>query len=203
LENYAESLKIETDPGEIEIRRAYELASVELPGVVLKRFDEVRDFHRGVIEDRRAFLSSEIARLKAAVEDRTAQMRRLSEERADLLGVLRSHGALDEYMRLQQFHIATVTLLKDVEQRLENIRKFTEGRDALKVDEARLQQLTRLSLGEVRAQRDRVLATFSENTQFLYGQPGSFIIESRENGFLFSWEIPRNSGPVAIARPGC
>ena len=191
LENYNESIKVEIDPGETEIRTAYELASVELPEVALKRFDEVREFHRSVIEDRRAFLSSEITRLKGAIADRTAQMRRLSDERAAIMGVLQSHGALDEYMKLQQLHVATVTLLKDVEQRLENIRRFTEGRDSLKMDEARLQQLTRLSISEVRAQRDRILATFAENTQFLYGQPGSFIIESRDNGFFFGWEMPR------------
>ena len=191
LDNYAESLKVEIDPGEAEIRRAYELASVQLPDVVLKRFDEVRDFHRSIIEDRKSFLAGEIARLKSAVADRTAEIRRLTNERAQLMAVLQSHGALDEYLKLQQLHVATVTLLKDVEQRLENIRKFTEGRDALKVEEARLQQLTRLSLTEVRAQRDKVLAAFSENTQFLYGQPGSFLIESRENGFFFGWEMPR------------
>ncbi len=191
LENYSESVKVEVDPGEGEIRRAYELASVQLPDVVLRRFDEVRDFHRAVIEDRRTFLAGEIGRLKAAVTDRTAQMQRMSEERASLMGVLQSHGALDEYLKLQQLNIATVTVLKDVEQRLENIRRFTEGRDALKLEEARLQQLTRLSLTEVREQRDRILAAFSENTEFLYGQPGSFIIESRENGFFFNWEMPR------------
>ena len=191
LENYAESIKAEIDPGENEIRSAYQLASVQLPEAVLKRFDEVRDFHRAVIEDRRTFLAAEISRLKAAVAERTSQMRRMTDERASLMSVLQSHGALDEYLKMQQLNVATVTLLKDVEQRLENIRKFTEGRDALKVEEARLQQMTRLSLTEVRAQRDRILAAFSENTDFLYGQPGSFIIESRENGFFFNWEMPR------------
>ena len=47
-----------------DVTRIYESVGIELPGLVVRRLEEVEIFHRRLIENRRDFLSTEIARIR-------------------------------------------------------------------------------------------------------------------------------------------
>ena len=95
----------ETDPE--EVTKLYRQAGVQLPGAVLRRLEQVQHFHTQLISNRRAFLAAEVERIEAAIEAREADIQRLTMRRAELMAILREHGALDEYTLLQQRHLDT------------------------------------------------------------------------------------------------
>jgi uncharacterized protein YydD (DUF2326 family) len=80
----------------------YEEAGIIWPEGVRKRLEEVESFHRRLVENRRAFLDTELARLERAVGIRTEEVRGYSDRRSGMMAILNSHGALAEYAELQR-----------------------------------------------------------------------------------------------------
>lgn len=101
LEYYENSIKTEKDTSSESVEAMYKEAGVVMPENVKKRLDEVKQFHKQVIANRKEFLKSEIDRLKQVLVQRDSEIGNLSGRRAELLSILRTHGALEEYTRLQ------------------------------------------------------------------------------------------------------
>ena len=130
-------------------------------------------------------------RLKQALTQRENEIRNLSERRADLLGILRTHGALDEYTKLQQRNASMISDLKSVTNRLEGLKKFEQGKSALKVDLELLQQQAWVSLDERSKIKEEAIALFNSNSQYLYESPGEPSINVTRNGYAFKVDIQR------------
>jgi uncharacterized protein YydD (DUF2326 family) len=192
LEYYREGLTEIPDPEPETVMALYEEAGVQLPGVVVKRLQDVQGFHSTLITNRRLFLASEIESLEGAIVEREDGIRKLTEERAELLEILRSHGALDEHTRLQQRHLDTVAQFKDIETRLSNLKRFEAGKSTLKVDQERLHQRARRDLDERKAIRERAISLFNTHSQALYEAPGRLVIDLGDSGFKFKVEIERS-----------
>ena len=60
-----------------------------------------------------------------AVARRTEEVNRRSDERADLLSVLGTHGALAEYTELQRLQNEELAKLSVVNQRIANLKRMT------------------------------------------------------------------------------
>lgn len=192
LESYKKSITEETPPTTDDLLRIYEEAKVVLPDAVKTRFANVREFHRKLVENRRAFLESEISRLSRAIETRRAQVAQVSEEKVGLMEVLKTHGALEEYTRLQQFHLTTLAQLKDVEQRIQNLKKFEEGKSEAAIEKQLLLRRARTDLDDRHAQIRKAIALFNENSHALYQSPGTLAIDVEPTGFKFHIEIERS-----------
>ncbi|HAX80616.1 MAG TPA: DUF2326 domain-containing protein [Cyanobacteria bacterium UBA11372] len=192
LEFYQASLEAENEPSSEDVTRIYESVGIELPGLVVRRLEEVETFHRRLIENRREFLSIEIARIRRDISSRERLIREKTEERAYFLEVLQTHGALEEYTRLQELYLETVANLNDINKRIEDLNKFEEGKSALKIEKERLIQRARRDYQERRVQVNRAIELFNTNSRFLYDAPGRLIINVGDNGFQFKVDISRD-----------
>lgn len=192
LEFYQNSLEEENDPSPDNVTRIYESVGIELPGLVVRRLEEVETFHCKIIENRREFLSTEIARIRRDISSREHLIREKTEERASLLEVLQTHGALEEYTRLQELYLETVSNLNEINKRIEELNKFEEGKSALKIERERLLQRARRDRQERREQAEKAIELFNTNSRFLYDVPGGLIINVGDNGFQFKVEISRD-----------
>ncbi len=175
-----------------EVITLYEEAGVALPGSTRRQLTEVQEFHHRILENRKRFLSAEIERLKRAIGDRESTVREWSEERAGILGVLKTHRALDEYTQLQQLHLKTVNELHNIDNRIDNLRRFEEGKSSLRIEEELLKKRARNDLDDRQAQRDRAIAIFNGNSEALYEAPGNLVIDLKSTGFNFDVEIKRS-----------
>ncbi len=180
----------EADPE--EVAKLYRQAGVQLPGAVLRRLEQVQSFHIQLVSNRRAFLAAEVERIEAAIETREAEIQRLTARRAELMAILRQHGALDEYTLLQQRHLGTTAQLKDLETRIANMRKFEAGRSALKIEQERLHQRARRDHDERKAIRERAISLFNAHSEALYEAPGRLVIDIGDKGFRFNVDIERS-----------
>ena len=192
LGHYENSLTEVEDTEPDSVAKLYEEAGVKLPGAVVRRLEDVQTFHHRLIDNRREFLTSEVERYQSAVAEREVQIQRLSDERAELMKILQEHGALEEYTALQQRHLTVRSQISDVENRLQNLKKFNAGESALKIDKEHLLQRARRDHDERQAIRERAISFFNSNSQALYQAPGRLIIDISEKGFKFNVEIQRS-----------
>jgi uncharacterized protein YydD (DUF2326 family) len=189
---YEESLREEQTVDNSKVTRVYSEAGVTLPELVIKRLDDVQAFHRQVIANRRNFLQAEIARLSRAITERNEKIRALTEERASLLRVLETHGALAEHSEMQRLHNHDQAQLQRVLQRIDTLKQVEQGKASLRIEQQQLQLLTASDYEERRPVRERAIAFFNSFSEELYKRPGRLVIDVAPNGgFRFGVDIER------------
>jgi len=97
LQQLRASLGEEDAPDLDDVTKLYAEAGVVLPDMVRRRFDEVERFHRTIIENRRAHLNAEIASAETRMSERDQRIADRDRRRRQIMGVLRSGGALEHY----------------------------------------------------------------------------------------------------------
>jgi uncharacterized protein YydD (DUF2326 family) len=197
VELYRASQTEEEPPADDALAKVYADAGVSLPGVTLRALAEVRQFHQTVIRNRRAFLDEETQRLGREVADREQSIREMTEERAGVMEILRTHGALEEYTLLQRRHLDTIAELNAVENQIANVKACESGLSQVKIDQELLLQKARRDFDERQPLRDKAIAIFNGYSEALYNAPGRLIIDPSETGFTFDIEIER-SGSAGI-----
>jgi uncharacterized protein YydD (DUF2326 family) len=130
---HEETIAGEAPPDEVRLEAMYIEAGVVFADKVTKTLDDARNFHRQIVENRRHFLTSEIAQLKLSISNREMAIATVSEERAGLLSTLAGHGALDEFTRMQEQYARTEQRLEEVKFRIAQLRQASTKRDEIKV----------------------------------------------------------------------
>ena len=199
LDLYRKDLAQEHAPPTDDVRKMYAEAGVLLSDGTLRRLDEVEAFHRAVVINRREFLAQEVDRLSEEIKTNEKEIARLTEERADLMSILQTHGALEEYTRLQQLHLAAVAKVKEVSTLVDNMKRLDVSTAQVKIDHAMLEKRARIDYEERAAMRERAVSLFNANSQALYEAPGKLIIDFQPNGFRFDIVIER-SGSDGVDR---
>jgi uncharacterized protein YydD (DUF2326 family) len=191
LSFYQESLIDEHPPEAEKLAEMYREAGVGWPDGVRKRLEDVQAFHDKVIVNRRAFLETEISRLIQTIARRTEEVRRRSDERADLLSVLNTHGALAEYTELQRLQNEEIAKLSAVNQKIANLKRIEEIKSQARIERGQLQVLALSFYEERQSERERALSLFNQFSEALYNQPGELIIDVVDGGYRFNVEIER------------
>ena len=174
-----------------QLEEVFAEVNLYFPEAVVRRLDDVAEFHRQVVANRSEYLLAEIERLEQVCRERDAVIEHLDAERASQMAVLRTHGALDEFQQLQG-HLADIRgSLRDVEARMERLKELTQAKDRHGRRVKDLEAGARRRYGELREQRDRAIRFFNNNTEALYESPGRLIIDITPTGFRFDVEIER------------
>lgn len=197
LEHYESSLKEEIDAKPEQVTRVYEEAGFIFSEKVSKAINEVLDFHKKIVSNRKEFLTSELKRIERDINKREDDTKQLTSKRAELMYVLQTHGALDEYLQLQTNHQNTIASLKDISNRLGNLKKFEEGKSALVLELEVLRKKANSDLEERQTQKQESILTFNSFSESLYKSPGILSINITKTGYKFGVEIQR-SGSYGI-----
>ncbi len=152
----------------------------------------MRNFHQIILVNRRGFLEQELRRLQLGAGERDEQIQRLSDRRAELLEILRSHGALDELNAMQREVLVKEAALKDVEGRIKTLRNFEQGKSKVRIEREILLQRARRDYEERQSQRDRAIDLFNRNSEALYSAPGNLVVDVGPTGYSFDVEIERS-----------
>ncbi|MBF0620785.1 MAG: DUF2326 domain-containing protein [Magnetococcales bacterium] len=189
---YEGNLQDETPPQNDALVRIYEEAGIALPGIALRKIEEVKKFHAQIIANRHDFLADEIERIKLSISQREKSIQEKTEIRANIMRTLQAHGALNEYNRLQQQHMKAVNELNEVISMIENQRAFVTGQSQLKIDREKLHQKWRIDHDERKTVREKAISLFNEYSQYLYEVPGDLVVNVESKGYLFDVEIERS-----------
>lgn len=186
---YEQHLTEEAEPDMSEVLALYEEASVSLGEAVVNDFEAVSEFHRRVVTNRHEYLSGEVAALAREMDDAAQEIERLSEQRAALMEVLRTHGALEEFVALQNRIAGLQEESAQATAALEQLQTVEEGEDRVNADEQALRERARQDLEERRPEWEAAIAQFAENTGALYSEPGALVIDIGNAGFEFDYDI--------------
>lgn len=182
----------EVPPAPEDLDRLYREAGILLPDLVKKRFEDVTAFHHSVVRNRRAYLHSEIEAAKRRVEERDAEKAKLDDRRSEVMGILKSAGALEQFIAMQgefqkaEAHAQALTQKHDSAQALET------GDLRLKVERSRLVERLRQDYAEQDQVISDAVLTFSAiATQLYEGESaGTLTITPTDNGPDFEAHIP-------------
>ena len=189
---YLSSLQDDQDPDTDELLEVYQEVGVTMPDIVRHRLEEVQEFHRQIVANRRAYLQSEIQRIESGRSQRGLDLQAAIERRAQLLRVLQTHGALQEFTALNELHMDLVSRRNDVDNRISNLQRFEQGRSEVRVDRELLLQTARRDFEERREGRATAINLFNSNSQALYSAPGNLVVNIADTGFTFDVDILRS-----------
>jgi uncharacterized protein YydD (DUF2326 family) len=129
--------------------------------------------------------------LQEEIKNQEDQIEMLSTQRAGIWNILKTHGALDEYTHLVEIYSIRKQKLEDVTNGISNLIKFDVGISDLKIEKARLLQKLIIDFNERTPQREQSIKYYNNNCERLYSEPGTFSIETTENGYKFKVDIKR------------
>ena len=172
----------EQPPAAENLDRLYREAGVVLPGTVGRRFDEVAAFHQAVVQNRRAHLANEVEAAETRIVGRDRTREQLDDRRRQLMGILRSGGALDHYARLQEEAGRAEAESEGLRQRLATAERIESTKVELEIERARLLKALQNDLHERQDATSEAILTFEELSNALYEKAGSLTISATPNG---------------------
>ncbi|OLQ88032.1 hypothetical protein BIY22_07610 [Vibrio panuliri] len=179
----------ENEPDNSKVERLFKEASISFPEIVNKKFGEFVGFHSSIIANRRAHLVEEIQKIESRIVLREIKKKALDDERSDILLLLKSHGALEQFYKLQGRLNKAEANIELLHQKLKATENLNVQKTDVKIDKGVLKKKTLIDHSERSdAIRDAVV-TFGQISELLYAEPGRFTIEPTEDGPKFDFEI--------------
>jgi uncharacterized protein YydD (DUF2326 family) len=178
-----------------DLDRAYREAGVALPGVALKRFEEVKKFHESVVANRKSYLAAELDAAKRRIAARENEGKSLHSERQQVMGVLKSHGALDQFSKLQGDYGKKAADLELLRKRFSAAEKIEEGLTKLKIRRQELLLRLKQDYTEQVAALTAAIVAFEEISSQLYQKAAKFTPTETSNGPLFKIEVEGERSP--------
>lgn len=157
----------------------------------LQNLEDVSRFHSEVYSNRKAFLASEIDRLKKSILQRDETLDALSSEKTQILQVLKTSGAIETLIELQKIFVDLKSRYEVLTSQIEERKRFDRQEDEIanKISQERI--LMKRDLEDRQEAVDGVRALFARYTQDLYGEPGGLGVDVSNNGYKFSFAINR------------
>jgi uncharacterized protein YydD (DUF2326 family) len=183
------AMHAESPPPLVDLESIYAEAGVALPGLAIKRYDEVRSFHESVIRNRRDYLTGELAAARQRVALREQEKSRLDERRAAIMSVLQSHGALDQFAKLQGEAGRMAAEVESLRQRFDAAEQLEGTKNELEIDRNLLALRLRRDFAEQEARLKDAILSFEETSRRLYESAGSMTIEETSNGPVFQFPM--------------
>lgn len=190
LERYEKSYAKEEPELPIDdIQKIYAEAGVLFPDSVIHPLSNVIDFHKTIVANRTDYLRNEISSLKKEINEITNKIKTLSTQRSEKMKILETHGALAEYVLIQDRYTEAKQLLEDAKKRLESAEYIEDSKSRLKIENQELLIKSRQDYNERIKIREQAISLFKANTEFLYPESGILTIDLKETGYAFGVEI--------------
>ena len=186
----AAAMASELPPAIPDLQELYDEANVVLSAQIMKRYDEVENFHKAVVSNRRDHLKAEALDTASRIEERKRQIASMSNRRNELLEIISSGGALQQYRKLDSQLSATRSQYETTLRQLELAQKLDAMRSDLKVQRAEAERRIVQDLIERRTVVEEAAVVFDEISQRLYDQPAVFDIVADKDGLNFKVEAP-------------
>lgn len=183
------ALESEIPPALTDLQSVYEEAGITLPDLVKKRYEDVRRFHESVVRNRRDYLAGELDDARSRVEVRNQEKVRLDERRAEIMGTLNSHGALDQFSRLQAEVGRVESQVEALRQRFDSAEKLEGTKSELEIERNRLLLRLRRDFTEQKKRLSEAILAYEQTSKRLYEDAGSMLVDETSNGPVFRFPI--------------
>lgn len=181
----------EVPPTPADLGQLYAEAGVVLPDVVKKRYEDVQTFHESVIRNRQSYLQSESEQTRRRMTEREQRQERMDQRRAEVMGILKSTGALEQFTALQGELARAKADVEALRQRYDAAEALESGSLKLQMERNILQTRLREDYSEQSVAVEDAILTFQQISASLYevSKAGHFTMTPTDNGPEFSIEI--------------
>jgi uncharacterized protein YydD (DUF2326 family) len=195
LANIERALEDVKPPDKIDVQTMYQAIGIELPGVAVRRFDEVAKFHDSVVDNRKQYLSRELDRIRENLGEADKTMSLLGERRAAVLRELDGAGALKDLTSLQALRSEAETKLALLRGQLEAAERIEGEGTQIGIDALQLQQRTQNDIRERHAALDRAQRLLLEFSGKLYkDRDATLQIDTGKTGLSIDLKILGDRG---------
>ena len=184
-----QSLSEEKPPSFVDLERLYEEAGAKLSGTVIRYFEDISIFHESVIKNRKSYLSIEVDEAKQRISNREQSMRSLSERQSRIMAILKSHGALEQFNRLQSELSRYEAETENLRQRFFAAEQLEGQKTEFEIERGKLLVRLRQDYQEQEIVLQRAILAFEEISNSLYEEAGSLTINESLNGPQFDITI--------------
>ena len=157
---------------------------------VARRLEEVKQFHEAVIRNRVLHLQTEISTLEHRLATRRQEMSKADSERADILRVLSSHGALDQYTQIQ----GELTKLKaeatEVKRHRDIAEKIESAKTDLALERVTIQKRLQIDIRERDPAIRNAVLLFEKYSKLLSEYEGTLTVSPTDDGLLVDVQVP-------------
>lgn len=190
------AISLETPPPIDDLESIYAEAGVSLPGLSIKRYDEVRSFHESVIRNRRDYLAGELEASRRRIAVREQEKKHLDERRAEVMNLLKSHGALEQFSKLQSETARKEAEVESLRRRFSAAEQLEDTKNELDIERNRLILRLRRDFAEQEKRLSAAFLAFEATSKRLYESAGSMTVEETSNGpqFQFPMQGSRSKG---------
>lgn len=182
------ALREEHPPADVDLARLCEAVGIQLPGVATKHLDDIRKFHRTIIQNRRKQLEGEVAAAKRRVEGRTSEAESKEKRERELMQLLSGRGALSHYTELQMEHSRMRAEVDELERRLKVAQRIETGAADLNVERAELHRKLVNDHTERAAILEEAVVLFDELSRTLSERSSVLRVEPTDAGLSIKVE---------------
>jgi uncharacterized protein YydD (DUF2326 family) len=182
LRDLEAALQVEAPPSLDALEAIYAEAGIALPGAAVRRYEEVRSFHKSGMRNRRDYLAGEVDAARQRIVFREQEQRRLDERRAEVMQILKSHGALEQFARLHEEAARKETEVEALRQRFAAAEQLEGTKNELDIERNRLTLRLRRDFSEQRDNPSEVILSFEGVSRRLYESAGSMTVDETSNG---------------------
>lgn len=182
------AMQTEAPPAPDDLVRVYDEAGIVLPELVQRRYEDVLVFHDSVIRNRRSYLQGEYSAASDRVKKRETRREGLDNRRSQLMGMLKSHGALEQFVALQAEQGRLQDEVEALRRRYEAATQLESTSSSLESERAHLVERLRQEFDERSSVLDDAIRGFSAIVEELYGESGR--IEFTLHTMARSFELP-------------
>jgi uncharacterized protein YydD (DUF2326 family) len=177
LQDYEKSLGAVVDMDPDEVVALYQSAEVELPGLVVKRLQDVQEFHRQLLQDRREELAGLIAKLNEQVASLQARLKEIDDKRSALLRKLENTHAQAEVRELQERVAQRRAEVIELQRLGEMYDRITTESQSIEVSKADLQRAFSQDEIDFREHRKSLITRVAELSSQLYNIEALLLIQ--------------------------
>ena len=189
LSELQEALNHEVDPPIHDLERLYKEAGVILPEAVIRRFEDVRQFHESIIENRRSYLGGEVTATIQRMKVREERMPKINDRLAKIMAILQSHGALDQFTKLQAELAEQEAKTEAIRQQFAAAEQLEGQKSELEFERRQLELRLRQDHHEQEQLLRHAILVFEQFSSALYEEAGSLTIDASPNGPHFDVTI--------------
>jgi uncharacterized protein YydD (DUF2326 family) len=189
LRQLRSSIEDERTPDLVDLTNVYAEAGLIMPDLIRRRFDEVENFHRTILENRRSHLGSEIESAERRIAERDRLNFDLDRRRRQIMKTLQSGGALEHYTNLREELGRLEAEVEGVRQRLQTAETIESSKTEMDIGRANLLKALRDDIHERSAIVREAILTFEQLSESLYERAGSLTIAESASGPVFDVHI--------------
>ena len=193
LERYEASIQSEQAPDLSSVELLYKEAGLHFGESLKKTLADAKTFHSKIVQNRANFLQVEIEQIKNQITINNNNMEINTNKRADLMIILQTHGALEEFSFLQERLSEKKAKLENIKLKIIDLQQISFQKTQIKAEKIDLEKKLQRDYEQSRLEREKAVIGFNENSKSLYNEPGNLIINISENGYSFNVEIPRSN----------